>query len=191
MSQRACLTFPSHFNTLERQVADQLPSPKRFAMPSLVSLGDTPSYVEGEGANCSTVTHLHCLAQIIMKNKLDNKDLWEMWESQFSLVLIKCYFSWSLAELWSNLWLISRSVPGFHNHRPEQRWHHQQGRPQGRAGQHGSAECEEWGAGGHGEGGQRPHQLHRVPDNVRREAEGCVGTYQLSFVFYFMKYLVL
>lgn len=72
---------------------------------------------------------------------------------------------------------------GFHNHRPEQRWHHQQGRPQGRAGNHGPTECEEWGAGGHGEGSQRPHQLHCLPDHVRREAEGCVDRWFL-FVFY-------
>ncbi len=35
-----------------------------------------------------------------------------------------------------------------------------------------SAEREEWGAGGHDQGGQRPHQLHRLPHHVRREAEG-------------------
>jgi len=51
MSQWACLTFRDHFNTLERQVVDQLPSPKRFAMPSLVSPGATPSYVWREVEN--------------------------------------------------------------------------------------------------------------------------------------------
>lgn len=40
-------TFWGHFNTLEWQVGDQLPSPRRFAMSSPVSLGAALSYVEG------------------------------------------------------------------------------------------------------------------------------------------------
>lgn len=154
MSQGACPAYRDHFNTLERQVADQLPSPKRFARPSLVSLGAVVSYVESETT--------HAWSSKVMWRELNLT----------SSVFTVCNF----------LFLTSSylTVPaGFHNHRPEQRWHHQQGWSQGRAGHHGPTECEEWGAGGYGEGGQRPHQLHSLPDHVRREAEGCVDLTEL------------
>ena len=78
MSQGACLAFRDHFNTLERQVADQLPSPKRFLVPSLVSLGATPSYVEREVENklhiCLLMLADYPLQIIIISTSYD-KDL--------------------------------------------------------------------------------------------------------------------
>ena len=77
MSQGACLTFRDHFNTLERQVGDQLPSPKRFPMPSLVSLGATPSYVErrgGEQLHIYTFVLEGYLRQIIIISRSYDED---------------------------------------------------------------------------------------------------------------------
>lgn len=185
-------------------VVNQLPSPKRFARPSLVSLGATDSYAGREVENASKFTRLRWQAIPRKQSSYDDETI-----SLMTRTCEKCdhlnfpCFNWRscFARFWlspeaptdpTHLYLptdlsrlTSPSPAGFHNHRPEQRWHHQQGRSQGCAGHNGPTECEEWGAGGHGEGGKRPHQLHRLPDHVRREAEGyvdaCPRTAQADF----------
>ena len=96
MSQGACLTFWDHFNTLERQVADQLPSPKRFPMPSLVSLGATPSYVErrgGEQLHIYTFTLEGYLRQIIIISRSYDED-YECHLRRWWTVVRAIYFLW-------------------------------------------------------------------------------------------------